>query len=217
MIPTRPDPPREEVKTQQEEPNRRRRKRKNKRREGGRSRKEEAAVRGLDTWWAANFGRRKVAYIVLNNTWKEATSRGLDITLSTSFSPSNPSSSSSNPSSSPSDPSSSPSNPPSSSSSSSPSHPSFNPASGWTPPLPPTPYLSWRSMAADMRWGCLKTSLRVLRGGAPAPPPCSPPAPLPSGVAATAASPTAADNKVELINPNNSVCVSFPSKPIYKS
>ena len=172
VIPTRPDPPREEVKTLQEEPNRRRRKRKNRRREGGRSRKEEAAVMGLDQWWKANFGMRKVVYIILNDTWKKATARGLDVPIPTSSSPSNPSSSSSIPSSSPSNPYSSPSNPSSSPwcSSSSPPHPSSTPTSGWTPPLPPAPYLSWRSLAADMRWGCRKTPFRVLKGGAPAPP-----------------------------------------------
>ena len=202
VIPTRPDPPKEEVKTLQEEPKRRRRKRKNRRKEGGRSRKEEAAVRAMDDWWAANFGiKKKMVHIILDNIWKEATARRLNVPLSTSSSPSNPSSSPSNLSYSPSSPHShpsSPSNPSSSpwSPSFSPPHPSSTPTRGWVPPLPPSPYLSWRSLAADMRWGCVKSALRVLRGGAPAPPSCSPPAPLPSGASAPAAPPTAGETKV---------------------
>ena len=34
-------------------------------------------------------------------------------------------------------------------------------------PSPPPPYLSWRSWAADKRWGCLKPAGATLRGGAP--------------------------------------------------
>jgi hypothetical protein len=123
-------------------------------------------------------------YIILNDTWKKATARGLDVPLPTSSSPSNPSSSPW-------------------CASSSPPHPSSTPTSGWTPPLPPAPYLSWRSQAADMRWGCLKTSLRVLRGGAPAPPPCGPPAPLPTGASAPATPASPGDPKVIANKPYN--------------
>ena len=205
----------------------------------GRSRKEEAAARGLDEWWVADFGRRKVAYIILDNTWKEQSARGLHVTLPTS-SPSNPSSSSPNPSS---YPYIHPTRPPPPQTPPLPLQPlllslqhillhlqllllslptlllspytSSNHASRWIPPLPPSLYLSWQSGAADMRWSCLKSPLRVLRGGAPTP--GSHPACLPSGDSALAAHPTAANKKVKLISPYNTICVSFPTNPIYWS
>ena len=41
------------------------------------------------------------------------------------------------------------------------------PAAPMVSPSPPPPYLSWRSWAADKRWGCLKPAGGALQGGAP--------------------------------------------------
>ena len=199
VIHTRPDPPREEVEKPQEEPRRRRRRNRRKgKKVGGRSRNEEAVVRGLDKWWAATYGSKRIVFIPLTAAWK-GLDRGTRPSLPISPSLSNTSTLPQPSSPYCTTPTTADTTPSTHTPPAPPSPPSSAPTSEWVPPLPPAPYLSWRSLAADMRWGCVKSALRVLRGGGPAPSPSSLPAPLPSGPAAPA---TTGNPKVIISNPS---------------